>query len=63
MLRYRFSERTHWLADVFGKPEPAAAPVLPTRLAQGGRNGPVDVTSDLERQRRDARALLQLLGP
>ncbi len=62
MLRYWFSERTHWLADVFGEPKPAPAPVLPSRLEQGGRDGPVDVTSDLERQRRDGRALLQLLG-
>ena len=62
MLRYWFSERTHWLADVFGEPEPAPAPVLPVRSSQGGREGPVDVTSDLERQGRDARALRQLLG-
>jgi hypothetical protein len=27
MLRYWFSERTHWLADVFGEPERAADPV------------------------------------
>jgi hypothetical protein len=62
MLRYWFSERTHWLADVFGKPEPAPAPVLPDRLARDGSDGPVDVTSNVERRSRDARALLQLLG-
>ncbi len=27
MLRYWFSERTHWLADVFGEPHSAAGPV------------------------------------
>jgi hypothetical protein len=62
MLRYWFSERTHWLADVFGEPEPAPAPVLPARLAHDAGNGPVDVTSNVERQRRDGHALLQLLG-
>ncbi len=62
MLRYWFSERTHWLADVFGEPEPAPAPVLPARLAQHGSDGPVDVTSNVERRSRDARALLELLG-
>jgi hypothetical protein len=62
MLRYWSSERTHWLGDVFGGPEPAPAPVLPARLAHDASNGPVDVTSNVERQRRDAHALLQLLG-
>ena len=62
MLRYWFSERTHWLADVFGEPEPAPAPVLPTRLAQRASERPVDVRSDAERQRRDALALRRMLG-
>lgn len=62
MLRYWFSERTHWLADVFGQAEPAPAPHLPVRLAQTGREGPADVTANLERQRLDAQALRQLLG-
>lgn len=62
MLRYWFSERTHWLADVFGEPEPASAPVLPTRLAQRASDWPVDVRSDAERQRRDALALRGMLG-
>jgi hypothetical protein len=26
ILRYWFSERTHWLVDVFGQPEPLDAP-------------------------------------
>lgn len=62
MLRYWFSERTHWLADAFGEPQPAAMPVLPTRVAQGGRDVPVDLRSDRERRRRDEHALLRLLG-
>lgn len=62
MLRYWFSERTHWLADVFGEPEPAPAPFLPAHLAQDGDDRSVDVRFDTERQRRDALALGQILG-
>lgn len=58
MLRYWFSERTHWLADVFGQP----APALPLGVAQDGGAGPADVRSDRERQRHDADVLRQLLG-
>lgn len=59
MLRYWCSERTQWVADVFGDPQPAPAPHLPDRAARGGG---VDVRSDTERRRRDARALARLLG-
>lgn len=62
-LRYWFSERTHWLADGFGEPQPAAMPVLPARVARrGGSDVPVDLRSDGERRRRDEHALLRLLG-
>ncbi|HEV2068564.1 MAG TPA: hypothetical protein VGR26_02080 [Acidimicrobiales bacterium] len=62
MLRYWFSERTHWLADVFGEPEPAPAPFLPAHLTQDGDDRSVDVRFDAERQRRDALALGRMLG-
>ena len=56
MLRYWFSERTHWLADVFGEPEPLAAPVL-DRVGSG-----VDVRVDAGRRAADRAALAALLG-
>ncbi len=57
MLRYWFSERTHWLADVFGEPEPLPAPWLPLETLVGA-----DVTMDEQRRMRDARLLARLLG-
>lgn len=62
MLRYWFSERTHWLADVFGEPEPGPAPRLPEWAAHGGNDVPIDVRSNPDRRRRDEDALRQLLG-
>jgi len=61
MLRYWFSERTHWLADVFGKPHPAAAPSLEDLFGDGIVHA-VDVTTNEQRRARDAHALDQLLG-
>jgi hypothetical protein len=56
MLRYWFSERTHWLADVFGTPQRASHPV---RSDPGG--GPPSPPSDV--QHRDLeRVLDRLLG-
>lgn len=59
MLRYWSSERTHWLADVFGEPEPAPA----VRYAEGAAHSdiPIDVRSNPDRRRRDEEALRQLL--
>lgn len=57
MLRYWFSERTHWLADVFGEPEPLPAPWLPYDTLVG-----VDVTTDEGRRARDHGVLTRLLG-
>ena len=57
MLRFWFSERTHWLADVFGEPEPLPAPWLPYDTLVGA-----DATTDGARRVRDARLLDRLLG-
>ena len=51
MLRYWFSERTNWLADVFGEPEPLPAPWLPYDTLVGA-----DVTTDEGRRTRPRRA-------
>ena len=59
MLRYWGSERTLWLKDVFGDPEPLAAPVLSGRM--GGDLG-VDVRADQARQRQDLEVVTALLG-
>ena len=59
MLRYWFSERTHWLADVFGEPEPLAAPEVDT---DGSGLDAVDPRTDLHRRSRDHRILMAQLG-
>ena len=56
MLRYWFSERTHWLADVFGTPQRARPPV---RSDPGG--GTPSPPSDAQ-QRDLERTLDRLLG-
>jgi len=59
MLRYWFSERTHWLTDPFGTPEPLDAPhVDEDRSGFGG----VDVCRDSARRARDLQALKVQLG-
>lgn len=59
MLRYWGSERTLWLHDVFGEPQPLAAPALTGRV--GGGVG-IDASNDAERQASDRSALERLLG-
>ena len=54
LLRYWFSERTHWLHDVFTEPVPLAAPHCDPAGALVG----VDVRRDLGRQ-ADDRAILR----
>lgn len=57
MLRYWMSERTLWLSDVFGEPEP-----LPAPDSEIGRMNGADVRSDAQRRDSDAKALRKLLG-
>jgi hypothetical protein len=59
MLRYWGSERTHWLADVFGDPVPLGAPVLSGSMS--GALG-VDVGVDDARRTQDLDVLTRLLG-
>lgn len=59
MLRYWFSERTHWLRDVFGEPEPLAAPDLdPDGTSLSG----LDARTDEGRRRHDRAILTAQLG-
>ena len=59
MLRYWFSERTHWLADVFGEPVPLDAPYFdPERTSLDV----CDVRVDAERRRQDETMLTAQLG-
>lgn len=58
VLRYWFSERTHWLADVFGEPEPLAAPDPDSNIESSLG---VDVRSDDARRSQDRIALLAQL--
>jgi hypothetical protein len=58
MLRYWGSERTHWLADVFGDPVPLGAPVLSGSMS--GALG-VDVGVDDARRAHDLDVLTKLL--
>ena len=51
MLRYWSSERTLWLRDVFGEPEPLDAPLLTGNVS--GALG-IDVTRDDDRAASDA---------
>jgi hypothetical protein len=59
MLRYWASERTLWLADVFGEPEPRPAPRLSGRVA--GLLG-ADPGGDLPRAGADRAELARVLG-
>jgi hypothetical protein len=54
MLRYWFSERTLWLADVFGQPRPLGAPRLSGRV--DSLVG-IDVAHDTDRQAEDLRII------
>lgn len=55
MLRYWFSERTLWLADVFGDPRPAPDPQI--NLATGHNHPPLPPPSTINRE-----VILGLLG-
>jgi hypothetical protein len=59
MLRYWGSERTHWLHDCLGEPEPLEAPALSGRV-----NGDLGISTIANDQRRaeDQRLLHHLLG-
>ena len=59
MLRYWFSERTHWLTDPFGTPEPLDAPHIDEDRSDFGG---VDVRRDSARRARDLQALKVQLG-
>lgn len=54
-LRYWFSERTLWLNDVFGEPEPMPGPIL-------DYEGSVDVTTDVARREQDRAVLRAMRG-
>ena len=61
MLRYWFSERTHWLTDAFGEPEPLAAPTFdldPDSISFIG----ADPRTDTDRRRCDHAILMTRLG-
>lgn len=58
MMRYWGSERTLWLHDIFGEPEPLPAPALTGSV--GGGVG-IDVSSDAERQASDRSVIETLL--
>jgi hypothetical protein len=58
MLRYWGSERTLWLNDVFGVPEPLDAPELSGRI-----NGDLGINADdADRRAHDTRTLAALVG-
>lgn len=59
MLRYWASERTLWLADVFGQPAPLDAPALSGRVS--GELG-ISVRDDAGRRDRDLQVITTLLG-
>ncbi len=56
MLRYWFSERTLWLADVFGEPEPLPAPHLPDETSAASP------ASGAQREQHDRLVINDLLG-
>ena len=62
MLRYWSSERTHWLADVFGEPEPAPPPSSGRPQLTNQSTGANDARTDSDRRRHDVQSLTRLLG-
>ncbi len=60
MLRYWSSERTLWLGDVFGDPEPLSGPELPGRIS--GTIGLDSDWGDEVRKRADLRWMATTLG-
>lgn len=61
MLRYWFSERTHWLRDGFQDPEPLEAPVIDEARRSSVRQKP-QTESVEQRTARDHALILSLLG-
>jgi hypothetical protein len=61
LLRYWFSERTHWLADVFGEPQPATDPMLHDHVTDKP-SSVSDASSPANRQRSAGHSLHRLLG-
>ncbi len=61
MLRYWFSERTHWLADVFDDAEPAPQPALFDDQPADGSAAIIE-PDEARRRTRDSDALRRLLG-
>jgi hypothetical protein len=59
MLRYWDGEQTHWLADVFGEPEPLPPP--PNGEGRG-TNFHIDVRADPTRRDQDLEVILSMLG-
>ncbi len=59
MLRYWASEQTLWLADVFGEPEPTAAPMLG---AETDSDRGIDVRTQLDRRQQDFAFITAQLG-
>ena len=61
MLRYWFSEWTHWLTDAFGEPEPLDTPSFDLNPGDNAFVG-IDARTDNERQQRDRTILDARLG-
>lgn len=63
MLRYWFSERTLWLADVFGEPEPLGAADIPVQAIDSTTQpGALDLRDDTAVCDRERVRLARLLG-
>ncbi|MFN3217984.1 MAG: hypothetical protein ACE367_15930 [Acidimicrobiales bacterium] len=63
MLRYWFTERTLWLTDVFGEPEPLGAAEIEAELSNGAtRPGALDLRTDTAAHERERRRLDRFLG-
>ena len=63
MLRYWFSERTLWLADVFGEPEPLAAPFLPDDTLTDASPAIVSAVDTDARQKSDLAGPSRCMDP
>lgn len=63
MLRYWFTERTLWLNDVFGAPQPLGAADIEAQLSNGAtRPGALDLRTDTAAAERERRRLDGFLG-
>lgn len=62
MMRYWFSERTHWLTDAFADPEPLSSPFLPDGTLSDRSLSTPDARNVEQRRHRDRVMLDQLLG-